>query len=130
TVRLTNAFGARIFNLMVKQPATRPVQLDHVFHALSDPTRRSILRGIATRAKSVGEIADPFDMSLAAISKHLKVLERADLIVRERSGTSQLIRVNAAPMKQAHKWLSYYEQFWSERLDALVKMFEEKGKAK
>ena len=116
---------------MVKQDiSTGPHQLDAVFRALADPTRRSILRGIARQAKTVGEIADPYNMSLAAVSKHLKVLERADLIVRERKGASQLISVNAGPMKQAYRWLSYYEQFWSERLDALASMFDAKRKSR
>lgn len=110
--------------------ATGSTQLDAIFHALSDPTRRSILRRIATQSRTVGEIADPFDMSLAAVSKHLKVLERAKLIVRERRGSFQRISINAGPMKQAHRWLGYYEQFWGERLDALASMFAEKRKSK
>lgn len=105
-------------------------QLDAIFHALADPTRRSILRRIAGEAKTVGEIADPFSMSLAAVSKHLKVLERADLIVREKKGSFQMIGVKAGPMKQAYRWLSYYEQFWGERLDALAASFAEKRKVK
>ena len=110
--------------------AAGATRLDSVFHALSDPTRRSILRRIATQARTVGEIADPFSMSLAAISKHLKVLEQADLIVREKQGSFQFISINAAPMKQAHRWLSHYEQFWGGQLDALADMFAEKRKSK
>lgn len=115
---------------MVEQasPTAATARLDAVFFALADSTRRSILRGIAKRPQTVGEIAGPYSMSLAAVSKHLKVLERADLIVRERQGSAHRISVNPAPMKQAHRWLSYYEQFWSERLDALADMFEPKGK--
>jgi DNA-binding transcriptional ArsR family regulator len=105
-------------------------RLDAVFHALSDPTRRSILRRVSGEAQSVGEIAGPFAMSLAAVSKHLKVLERADLIARDKQGSFQMIRVNPVPMQQAHRWLSYYEEFWGERLDALAKMFDEKQRKK
>lgn len=105
--------------------------MDAVFHALADPTRRSILRRISGEAKTVSEIADPFAMSLAAVSKHLKVLERADLIVREKRGSYQMISVNPGPMQQAHQWLSHYEQFWGERLDTLANaLAEKKRKAK
>jgi DNA-binding transcriptional ArsR family regulator len=110
---------------MVKSLVAAP-ELDAVFHALADGTRRSILREIAVREKTVGEIAEPYAMSLAAVSKHLKVLERADLIVRDKRGSFQYIRTNAGPMKQAQKWLSYYEQFWSERLDRLEAAFKER----
>jgi DNA-binding transcriptional ArsR family regulator len=109
---------------------TGPTQLDAVFHALSDPTRRSILLRIASQSRTVSQIAHPFSMSLAAVSKHLKVLERAELIVREKQGSFQLISINAGPMKHAHRWLSHYEQFWGERLDALANLFDEKRKIK
>jgi DNA-binding transcriptional ArsR family regulator len=105
-------------------------RLDAVFHALSDPTRRAILRQVATRAKTVGEIADPFSMSLAAVSKHLKVLERAELIAREKQGSFQVISINARPMAHAHRWLGHYEAFWSERLDSLARSLEQKGKSR
>jgi len=107
---------------------TEAPQLDRVFHALADTTRRSILRGIARKEKTVSEIAQPYQMSLAAVSKHLKVLERADLIVRDKRGSFQFMRTNAQPMKQAQKWLSYYEQFWNERLDRLEAAFKERNK--
>src|SRR5438874_8424633 len=100
-----------------------PRQLDRIFHALSDPTRRSILRGIAGESKTVGEIARPYRMSLAAISKHLKVLEHADLVTREKHGSFQYVRTNAIPMKRARRWLTYYERFWNERLDDLEALF-------
>ena len=104
-------------------------RLDAVFHALSDPTRRSILRGVSRQARSVGQIAEPFSMSLAAVSKHLKVLERAELIARDKRGSFQMIGINPGPMRQAHRWLSHYEEFWGERLDTLAQAFEErKGK--
>jgi len=105
---------------MVKSPArVQAFRLDYVFHALSDATRRSILRDVATGEKTVGEIARPYPVSLAAISKHLKVLEGASLIHRERKGSFQMVRINAVPMKEAEQWLAYYEKFWNQQLDAL-----------
>lgn len=98
-----------------------PQHLDSVFHALSDSTRRAILRDISAGEKTVGEIAEPYHVSLAAVSKHLKVLEKAELIHREKRGSFQFVRINARPMKQADRWLSFYEKFWSARLNALDK---------
>ncbi len=101
---------------MVKSNAAR---LDRIFHALSDTTRRSILRDVASGEKTVGEVARPYRMSLAAVSKHVKVLEEAELIARERRGSFQIVRLNAASLRPAEEWLAYYEAFWSGRLDAL-----------
>ena len=100
-------------------------RLDSVFHALSDPTRRSILRDVAKREKTVSQIAGPYPVSLAAVSKHLKVLERAELITREKRGSFQIVRLNAKPMKQAERWLVYYEKFWNQRLDALHNLLQQ-----
>jgi DNA-binding transcriptional ArsR family regulator len=99
-------------------------RLDSIFHALSDPTRRSILRAVSAREKTVGEIAKPYRVSLAAVSKHLKVLESANLIHREKRGSFQVVRLNAPTLKTAEEWLSYYEQFWNRSLDALQTYFE------
>lgn len=99
-------------------------RLDSIFHALSDPTRRSILRTISAGERTVGEIASPYRVSLAAVSKHLKVLESADLIHREKRGSFQIVRLNAQTLKTAEEWLSYYEKFWNRRLDALQTYFE------
>lgn len=107
-----------------------PPQLDSVFHALADPTRRSILRSVAEDARTVSEIAKPFRMSLAAVSKHLKVLESAGLIAREKRGSFQFVRTDARPMQQAQQWLSYYEQFWNARLDKFETAFKERKKPK
>jgi DNA-binding transcriptional ArsR family regulator len=103
-------------------------QLNAVFHALADPTRRAILRDVASGEKTVGEIAEPHPVSLAAVSKHLNVLDKAGLIYREKRGSFQLVRINALPMKEAERWLSYYEKFWNQRLDALEEFFTEKKK--
>lgn len=98
--------------------------LDLVFQALSDRTRRKILRSLTVDARSVGEIAKPFSISLAGVSKHLKVLEAAKLVTRERRGTTQLVRLNAAAMRPAEAWLAYYERFWTQQMDALQTYLE------
>jgi DNA-binding transcriptional ArsR family regulator len=94
-------------------------QLDAVFHALSDATRRAMLHTLATGEKSVGELAAPFSMSLAGASKHVKVLEGAGLVRREIRGRTHLCRLDAARLAEAQAWLRYYERFWTGRLDAL-----------
>jgi DNA-binding transcriptional ArsR family regulator len=99
-------------------------QLDSIFHALSDSTRRSILRDISKREKTVGEVAKPYRMSLAAVSKHLKVLETADLVARERRGNFQIVRLNAQTLRPAEEWLAYYEAFWNRQIDALQTYLE------
>jgi len=117
------------FNHMVKSAETiESVELDRIFHALADPTRRSILREIAGKEMAVSQIAQPFRMSLAAVSKHLKVLERADLIARQKRGSFQFVQTNPMPMKQAHRWLCHYERFWNERLDQFEQYFKDKKK--
>ena len=102
------------------------LQLDRVFQALSDTTRRSILRNLVKGERSVSDIAKPFDLTFAAVSKHLKVLEAADLIDRRRLGSFQMIRLNPKNLKTADQWLRFYEQFWSVRMDALKTLLEEK----
>lgn len=101
---------------MVKSNAAR---LDSIFHALSDTTRRSILRDVSRREKTVGEIAKPYRMSLAAVSKHVKVLEAAELVARERRGSFQIVRLQAKSLRPAEEWLAYYETFWTSQLEAL-----------
>lgn len=110
---------------MVKSTArSEAARLDSVFHALADSTRRSILRNVAARDRTVGEIARPYRISLAAVSKHLKVLEKARLVTREKRGSFQIVRINARPMKEAERWLAYYEKFWNDGLDALQGMLD------
>ena len=103
---------------------SRSTELDAVFHALSDPTRRAILRDIAGENKCVGEIARPYRMSLAAVSKHLMVLEAANLVSRERRGSFHVVRLNAPAMKKAVHWLRFYEQFWTDKLNTLKNLLE------
>jgi DNA-binding transcriptional ArsR family regulator len=98
-------------------------QLDATFAALADPTRRAILARLASGEASVGELAEPFAMSQPAISKHLKVLERAGLISRGRDAQRRPRRLEAKPLAEATEWLAAYRQFWEsnyQRLDALL----------
>lgn len=98
--------------------------LDRIFQALSDPTRREILRQVMEGEHSVGEIARPHDLTFAAVSKHLKVLETARLIDRRRDGSFQLIRLNPQALKNANAWLSHYREFWDDRLATLKELLE------
>ena len=94
-------------------------RLNSTFAALADPTRRAILARLASGAASVTELAEPFEMSLPAVSKHLKVLERAGLIARGRDAQWRPCRLQAAPLKDADKWLEQYRRFWEESFDRL-----------
>jgi DNA-binding transcriptional ArsR family regulator len=93
--------------------------LSNTFAALSDPTRRAILARLALGETSVTELAKPFDMSMPAVSKHLKVLERAGLIARAREAQWRPCRLEAGPLKQAANWIEEYRRFWSAHVDAL-----------
>jgi DNA-binding transcriptional ArsR family regulator len=94
-------------------------QLSITFAALADPTRRAILARLSSGETSVNDLAEPFDMSLPAISKHLKVLERSGLIARRRRAQWRPCRLKAKPMKDAVDWLEHYRLHWEERLDRL-----------
>jgi DNA-binding transcriptional ArsR family regulator len=95
------------------------MQLDRVFGALSDPTRRAILERLTLGETPVTELAAPFSSSLPAISKHLRVLEGAGLIFRQSVGRQRICRINPAAMEDAAEWVNHYRSFWTERLDAL-----------
>ncbi len=99
-------------------------RLDSIFHALADPTRRAILHDVSAGEKSVGDLARPHALTLAAVSKHLKVLEAAELVARQRRGSFQIVRLNAPTLHEADQWLAYYRPFWSTRLDALAQHLE------
>lgn len=95
-------------------------QLDRTFFALSDPTRRAIIGNLATKGTcTVLELAEPFKMSLPAISKHLKLLESAKLVSRKRKGRVHYLKLCGEPMSEASEWLAAYRQFWNKQLDAL-----------
>lgn len=95
------------------------MQLDAVFHALADPTRRAMMRDLAAHEHTVGELAAPYPISLAAASKHVKVLERAGLVTRTVQGRRHVCRLRTAPLAAATGHLRFYERFWNDRLDAL-----------
>ncbi len=113
-----------IFNHMVELLAP---ELDTVFHALGDATRRHMLRELARGERTVGELAKPFAISLAATSKHIKVLEGAGLIRREVRGRTHLCRLEPKPLASAHDWLKFYEQFWTTRFDRLDQLLREEA---
>ncbi|MBU0726053.1 MAG: metalloregulator ArsR/SmtB family transcription factor [Alphaproteobacteria bacterium] len=106
------------------------IQLDTVFHALGDPTRRQMLQALAGGERTVSQLADPFDISLAAASKHIKALERAGLIRREVRGRTHLCRLEPGPLASAHEWLGFYQRFWTERLDILERLLREEDDRK
>jgi DNA-binding transcriptional ArsR family regulator len=98
--------------------------LDATFAALSDATRRGILARLAQGEASVSALAAPYDISLPAVSKHLRVLERAKLIARRKEGRVNRCRLVAAPMKDAAEWIERYRQFWEEQFDALARFLK------
>ena len=102
-----------------------PDHLSTTFSALADPTRRAILARLATGEASVTELAEPFAMSLPAVSKHLKVLERAGLISRGRAAQWRPCRLAPEPLKDAAGWIDEYRRFWDESLDRLAEFLDE-----
>jgi DNA-binding transcriptional ArsR family regulator len=100
-------------------------RLSATFAALADPTRRAILARLVSGEASVSELAEPFEMSLPAVSKHLKVLERAGLITRGRAAQWRPCRLEAAPLKDAADWLEEYRRFWEESFDRLEEYLRE-----
>lgn len=102
-----------IFNRMVEQ------NLDLVFQALADPTRRTLLDRLAAGEATVGQLSEPLPLSFAAVSKHLGVLERAGLVTREARGRERVCRIDPAALNDALAWLEFHERFWTGRLDAL-----------
>ena len=124
-----------LYNLLVMQPSSygqlSPARLDATFAALADPTRRAILARLASGEASVRELAEPFAISQAAISKHLKVLERAGLISGARDAQRRPRRLEAAPLAEANEWLERYRQFWEDsfgRLDLLLAEMKQSAK--
>lgn len=104
--------------------------LSPVFHALGDPTRRAMLRSLAGGDRTVSELAEPFDMSLAAASRHIKVLESAGLIRREIRWRTHYCRLDPEPLATAHEWLAFYERFWTDRLDILDRLLRQEDAEK
>ncbi|MFB5660981.1 ArsR/SmtB family transcription factor [Alteribacillus sp. HJP-4] len=103
--------------------------LNEIFHALADSTRREMVQMMAQKERTVSELAQPFDISLAGISKHIKVLERAKLVERTVRGRTHLCRLNTDALSQVKEWLLFYEKFWSRRFDILEdELMKEKKK--
>ena len=103
----------------------RPNTLNAVFSALSDPTRRAIVARLAQSEVTVTELAEPFEMSLPAISRHLRVLEKADLLHRRKEGRTHHLSLNAGPMQSAASWLENYRLFWEGSFEALAQLVEQ-----
>jgi DNA-binding transcriptional ArsR family regulator len=104
--------------------------LDTVLTAIADPTRRAIIDRLTRGPARVTDVAEPFDMSLNAVSKHIKVLEGAGLVRRVRNGREHTLELDAEPLQQVKSWVLRYEEFWSERLDRLEAFFAQKEKKK
>ncbi|NJN79718.1 MAG: helix-turn-helix transcriptional regulator [Anaerolineales bacterium] len=100
-------------------------QLDLTFSAISDPTRRAILSQLAQGDASIMDLASPHAMSLPAITKHIRVLETAGLLTRRKKGRVNYCHLNASPLREAGKWVVFYQRFWNTKLDALEKFLEE-----
>jgi DNA-binding transcriptional ArsR family regulator len=103
-------------------------ELDRVFRALADPTRRDMLRRLADRERTVSELAEPLEMSLAAASKHVKSLEQAGLVRRTIQGRRHYCQLDPQPLAGAHEWLGFYTRFWNEGFDALAALLRHPDK--
>lgn len=103
-------------------------RLNAIFHALGDPTRRSMIRDLALGERTVGDLAAPHDISLAAASKHVKALESAGLIRREVQWRTHTCHLNPEALAAAHDWLESYRRFWTERLDILEDLLRQEDK--
>ncbi len=101
------------------------VALDNTMLALADPTRRAILQRLGAGDARVTDLAQPFAMSLNAVSKHIRILERAALVTRRRSGREHVLSLNPAPLDEASAWIETQRQFWNTRLDALERALAE-----
>jgi DNA-binding transcriptional ArsR family regulator len=99
-------------------------RLDMTFRALADPTRRGMLASLALGEKSIGELGEPFKMTFAGASKHVKVLEDAGLVGRRKTGRTHFIRLESKPLEEAERWLRQWEKFWTVRLDRLQALVE------
>jgi DNA-binding transcriptional ArsR family regulator len=101
------------------------INLDTIFSSLSDPTRRDILRRVMGSDLTISEIAQPYDLTFAAVSKHLKVLEKAKLIIKQRRGKEQVVHISPQTLKSVDDYLKFYRQLWETRLDSLESYLNE-----
>lgn len=104
---------------------SRPAASADIFQAIADPTRRALLDRLRDGEQAVKQLAEPFEMSMPAISQHLQVLYEAGLVEVRKVGRQRLYRLNPEPLKEVSEWVNPYEQFWQEKLDALGKYLEE-----
>ena len=107
-----------------------PESLSRVFSALADPTRRAILVRVADGEMTVTAIAAPFGMSLAAVSKHIRVLEQAGLLKRSRQGREHRLRFDAEPLRDADDWIGRFKRFWTDHLDRIKELAERKARGR
>jgi DNA-binding transcriptional ArsR family regulator len=108
-----------------KEPASRTVRLDAVFAALADPTRRAIIERLSRSEARVTEVAEPFHMSLNAVSKHIRVLEASGLIERRRKGRDHILSINTRSLDQVDGWIERMRRYWDVRLDAMERLLRE-----
>lgn len=111
--------------LLSKIGMSRPVASADIFQAIADPTRRALLDRLSTGEQPVKQLAEPFAMSLPAISQHLRILCEAGLVQMRSSGRQRLYRLNPEPLKQVSDWIAHYEHFWQQKLEALGNYLEE-----
>jgi len=104
---------------------SRPAASADIFQAIADPTRRALLDRLRNGEQSVKQLAEPFDMSMPAISQHLHILCEAGLVTQRKLGRQRLYQLNPEPLQEVSNWVNPYEQFWQEKLDALGKYLEE-----
>ena len=106
---------------------------EDIFNAVSHPTRRAILRRLAVREMSVSALARPFQVTLGALSQHLKILRDVEVVRERRDGRRRIYRLNPAPLREVHEWAAYFEQFWKEKLqnlgDTLKEIHENKDRS-
>ncbi len=107
-----------------------PVELNTTFGALSDPTRRAIIEQLSTGEATIGELASPFNISLPAVSRHIRILENAGLLIRRKVGRVHYCQLGSDPLQDAADWLENYRQFWEGQLDALADFLESEDEEK
>jgi DNA-binding transcriptional ArsR family regulator len=108
-----------------KEAASRTARLDVVFAALADPTRRAIIERLSRGEARVTEVAEPFDMSLNAVSKHIRVLEASGVVERRRDGRDHFLSINAHSLDEVDRWIGRTRRYWEERLDAMERLLRE-----
>jgi DNA-binding transcriptional ArsR family regulator len=107
------------------ETTSRTARLDAVFAALADPTRRAIIERLSRGEARVTEVAEPFDMSLNAVSKHIRVLETSGMVVRHRKGRDHILSINTRSLDEVDGWISRMHRYWEERLDAMERLLRE-----